>query len=318
MGNTLQIPRPPLPRVLFLDLDGTLLATGSRLRRRNAQAVAALSARGTTIVLATGGFATRTHVIAHALRDAGVDAPWASTHNGGAIWGPDGTIRQTIPIPRASLQAVMQASGRNVWSVFETINPAGTTQTHYAGQLRHEIAPLVWGPSAADATDPTCLPLTPITPTWHSRDARRVAMGEGDGEALGCWVIGTKRALAPLDAQVVGHSLYGAFYEPWTSRVGSMTGNRRLQIEGRDLNPPATTKATAVHWICAHLGIAPEETAAFGDGRNDRDMIATVGVGIAMARSHPSVREVATHHAPDHDDDGVAQVIERWLAGDGW
>jgi hydroxymethylpyrimidine pyrophosphatase-like HAD family hydrolase len=97
-----------------------------------------------------------------------------------------------------------------------------------------------------------------------------------------------------------------------------MVGSRRLRIEGRDINPAGTTKATAVTWLCRHLGVPLTAAAAFGDGRNDRDMVATVGRGVAMANAHPSVLAVAACVAPHHDDDGVARVLEEWLSSGSW
>ncbi len=82
--------------------------------------------------------------------------------------------------------------------------------------------------------------------------------------------------------------------------------------------PKNPTSAPPAGVVRAELGIAPADTAGFGDGRNDHDLIAFVGAGYAMANAHPRVHAVATRTAPHHNDDGVAQVIRGWLAGDGW
>lgn len=308
-----------LPRVLFVDLDGTLLATGSHLRRRNAEALAAVAARGTTVVLATGGFAARTRVVADALRGAGVTPLWTVTHNGAAIWDPNGHLVHRQPIPHEALTSAVRTSGRSVWTVFEVVTPDGRTRTGHAGRVRHELEPFIWGPRGR-ADGEGDVPLASVEPDWDSRDARRLVqvINGGGADVLAVWVIGTARALAPLDEIADDGLLCGALYEPWTSRVGSMTGNARLRIEGRDINPAGTTKATAVTWLCRHLAVPLTETAAFGDGRNDRDMIATVARGVAMANAHPGVHAVATVVAPHHDEDGVARVLEGWLSSGTW
>ncbi len=312
--------RPALPRLLFLDLDGTLLATGSHLRRRNAEAVAAMAARGTTVVLATGGFASRTRVVADALRGMGVANLWMVTHNGAAIWRPDGQLVHRLPIPHAALATAVRASGRSVWIVFEVVGIDGEARTCYAGRARPELTSFIWGPTRRENDDPADVPLERLDPDWDWRDSRRLARApDGSGaDVLAIWVIGTARALARLDEIADDGTLCGARYESWTSRVGSMTGNRLLRIEGRDINPPGTTKATAIRWLCRHLGVPVGETAAFGDGRNDREMVATVGRGVAMANAHATVIAAAARVAPHHDADGVADVLEGWLAGSGW
>ena len=50
---------------------------------------------------------------------------------------------------------------------------------------------------------------------------------------------------------------------------------------------------------------------AFGDMPNDLPMLEWAGTSYAMANAHPSVRALADHVAPSHDDDGVAQVLEQ-------
>ena len=61
------------------------------------------------------------------------------------------------------------------------------------------------------------------------------------------------------------------------------------------------------------LGIQKEEIMAFGDGKNDRKMLETVGFGVAMANSVPEVLEVADMVTASNDDDGVAKIIEQFV-----
>ncbi|MXG88979.1 Cof-type HAD-IIB family hydrolase [Nocardioides flavescens] len=69
------------------------------------------------------------------------------------------------------------------------------------------------------------------------------------------------------------------------------------------------TKATTLAVVAEGLGVAAEDVVAFGDMPNDLPMLAWAGTSYAMDNAHPSVREVADHVAPDHDQDGVASVL---------
>lgn len=71
-------------------------------------------------------------------------------------------------------------------------------------------------------------------------------------------------------------------------------------------------KGAALEALCARLGVARDEVAAFGDAPNDLDMLEWAGCGYAVANARPEVRERALP-APGSDEDGVAQVIERLL-----
>jgi hydroxymethylpyrimidine pyrophosphatase-like HAD family hydrolase len=52
---------------------------------------------------------------------------------------------------------------------------------------------------------------------------------------------------------------------------------------------------------------------AFGDMPNDLPMLAWAGHGVAVANAHPEVLAIAAEVTGRNDDDGVAQVLERWF-----
>lgn len=49
-------------------------------------------------------------------------------------------------------------------------------------------------------------------------------------------------------------------------------------------------KRRAMEAYFEHLGIAPEETIAFGDGANDIPMLETAGIGVAMGNASDEVK----------------------------
>jgi hydroxymethylpyrimidine pyrophosphatase-like HAD family hydrolase len=137
------------PRALFVDLDGTLLAPGAVLTRGAAEAVQAAAARGAVVVLATGGFSDRARLLARALADDGSPRVWAITHNGGAVWDPQGALVHHWTAAPAAVQAAVALAGPRVWVTYEVADAAGQTAVHYAGRLRSELVHFIWGPQAA-------------------------------------------------------------------------------------------------------------------------------------------------------------------------
>ena len=71
-----------------------------------------------------------------------------------------------------------------------------------------------------------------------------------------------------------------------------------------------TTKAWGVARLCDLLGIQREEVMAFGDARNDVEMLAWAGHGVAVANAHPEALVVADQTTGSNLEDGVAQVLE--------
>lgn len=72
-------------------------------------------------------------------------------------------------------------------------------------------------------------------------------------------------------------------------------------------------KHSGLRFIREYLNLHPEETAAFGDGDNDVDLLKEAGVGIAMENASPKCKEAASYITKHHDKDGVAYGIQNIL-----
>ena len=77
------------------------------------------------------------------------------------------------------------------------------------------------------------------------------------------------------------------------------------------------TKGNALAWLAARLGVAREETMAIGDSGNDRSMIAWAGLGVAVGNASDEAKSAADYIAPSVDEDGVAEVLERFCLRNG-
>jgi hypothetical protein len=100
------------------------------------------------------------------------------------------------------------------------------------------------------------------------------------------------------------------------AEVGEGLAVAHAGIEAADIGPAGVSKATGLQWLCDHLGLVAAEAVAFGDNLNDHEMLRWAGHGVAMANADESTRGLADEVAGHHLDDGVARVLERYLAGD--
>ncbi len=75
------------------------------------------------------------------------------------------------------------------------------------------------------------------------------------------------------------------------------------------------TKASALAGLCDRLGIASSAVIAFGDMPNDLPMLTWAGQSVAVANAHPDVLAAVDEVTAANEDDGVAVVLERLLAG---
>ena len=80
-----------------------------------------------------------------------------------------------------------------------------------------------------------------------------------------------------------------------------------------EIAPENVDKGRSLAKLAEHLGIAREEVMAFGDGQNDVPMLEYAGDGWAMANACREALACTDLIAPPNTEDGVAQVIERYL-----
>jgi Cof subfamily protein (haloacid dehalogenase superfamily) len=73
------------------------------------------------------------------------------------------------------------------------------------------------------------------------------------------------------------------------------------------------SKGNALYEVAEHLNIGIENIMAFGDGDNDKSMIETAGIGVAMENATPDVRSVANEITLSNNDDGVAEFLEEFF-----
>jgi len=80
-----------------------------------------------------------------------------------------------------------------------------------------------------------------------------------------------------------------------------------------DLSPIGVDKASGLSVVCAHLGIDQADVLALGDGRNDIEMLAWAGRGVAMGQAVDEVRGIADAVTGSVQEDGVATELRRYF-----
>lgn len=102
-------------------------------------------------------------------------------------------------------------------------------------------------------------------------------------------------------------------HDEWLRDLQPLVGDTMVaSTSGTDfveITHSSATKGQALADLCSELGIERECVAAFGDQTNDVDMLEWAGRGFAMANAPTAVKQVASHEAPHHAQDGVAQVV---------
>ena len=80
-----------------------------------------------------------------------------------------------------------------------------------------------------------------------------------------------------------------------------------------DCMAPEINKGAAVRTLQESLGIAPEETMAFGDQMNDIEMLGRAYYSFAVGNARAEVKKAARFQADRNVNDGVLKVLKLLL-----
>ena len=120
---------------------------------------------------------------------------------------------------------------------------------------------------------------------------------------------------APTKLVVVGdpHELDGLETE-MKARFGARLYVSKSLPHFLEFASPSVHKGSGLDFAAARVGFSREESVAFGDGENDVELLEWAGYGVAVANAHARVLAIADFVCPSVDEEGVAQVIEAYLA----
>ena len=80
-----------------------------------------------------------------------------------------------------------------------------------------------------------------------------------------------------------------------------------------DLSPVGVSKASGLQHVVDMIGLTSDDVLAIGDGRNDLEMLAWAGRGVAMGQAPDVVKDVADDVTAPWEEDGVAVELARWF-----
>lgn len=79
-----------------------------------------------------------------------------------------------------------------------------------------------------------------------------------------------------------------------------------------DLTLKGISKAVGIEKLVERIDRSIEDTIAFGDGRNDIEMLETVNIGVAMGNAVDEAKEVANYITDRIENDGIVKALEHF------
>lgn len=269
-----------VPRVVVLDIDGTLIDAALTLHPRTAAAVAA-AARRLPVILASGRMYRSALPWARRL---GVTEPLVCYQGALVRELPDGAV-----------------PGRDLFA--EDVEPVVATRAVEVARA-HD-----WHRQAYLDDELVCEEDRPEA-HFYARVAQVPIRFVDDLAA----------AVAGGSTKIVCVSEDPAVVEACIAAMHTALGDRarvtRSMEEFVEISSPRVNKALAADLVCRRAGFSMTDALAVGDAPNDIEMLERSGFGVAVAHARPEVLAAARATCAPPDQAGVADVLEHFSLTD--
>lgn len=266
---------PSIPKVLFSDIDGTLLNAERELSEMTIQEIKRIKAH-IPIVLISSRMPSAMY---HLQQQLGITAQPIICYNGGLILVDKQIISSTL-IPTAIIAALAKFNSQQEFHI---------SLYHHDDWYVTEMD--YWAKREMNNTkvQPQVKPIEDVIASWTSsgKGAHKI-MCMGDAHHI-------DKAYQFLKTQ------FGKRLHLYRSK------STYIEIAHADIS-----KETALAELLAtHFDIPIRDTIAFGDNYNDIAMLKAVGTGVAVANAKPETLEAADVITPPGKEDGVATYISK-------
>ncbi|TFD12090.1 Cof-type HAD-IIB family hydrolase [Cryobacterium sp. TMT4-10] len=278
------------PRIAFVDVDGTLIETGSEIADSTIDAVRTARSNGHLVYLSTGRASVE---IYPAIRDIGFDGT-ISSGGGFAEIGDELVIERTMPEDAvARMIGFYEESGYDFYlQSFDELYPSPGVRDRFAedhaADTERKAGTGADPASVTDADDhPALTAFADVRPYSYTGIAKSVFLA-GDLRAY----------------DRVSEALSGEFHVITGTIPHMGRGSGEVTLNG-------VNKGSTVLRLLDRLGLDAASAIGIGDSSNDIEMLQVCGVGIAMGNATDAVKAHADEVTTTVLDNGVWNAFRR-------
>lgn len=261
-------------KIVFSDIDGTLLDSRQNISRRTQQSILEITRHGIPFILVSGRMP---HSVLNIQKKLGITAPFISYSGalmrdeaGKTIWNKPMSLKTAVAL-RKRIAVLFPNIISYTFSADRWITDKDDgTAALYLEKDTTEMPPLIGLP-------------------------QDVLTNQAPVHKILCF--GEEKTIDALQIQ-----LRKEF--PFCSISKSLP--QYLEIMSCE-----ASKSAAASFFCQREKISHEDVIAFGDNYNDADLLEYAGTGVAMGNAPDPVKQKADIIAPANDEDGVFFILQR-------
>jgi len=276
--------RPPTvngkPKLVAIDLDGTLLSSTRSVCDANKRALAACADAGVTVAIVTGRRLPSARIYVDMLPIEPLVVA-----NSGAIIVDRGRILSRSLLPSERALEVLDIAGE--LAIEPVVHDGPNGEGHLL--LREDAKELPHVGRYLNQSFPA--------PIW----VRSIAL---DRDPVQIGFASGLRAINEL-AERLSHDL------PNVSVIKTEYPAEDLAL--LDVLAADANKSSGLRFLSRHTGVPMRETMAIGDNWNDIDMLESAGLGVVMANAVDELKQKGFVETTSNDDGGVADAIDRYV-----
>lgn len=274
-------------KAIALDIDGTLTNDKKEITPRTRAALMDAQHAGIRVILASGRPVQGLHALSHELeleKHGGLVVAYNGAH---VVNAETGDVLFDQPMDVETMHALLNHLRQFDVIPWVTEGKYLYVEDAYRCTIKHKGEP--------------------VNIVKYERDACDLKIQEVDDLREVCNHPQDKILTAGTDTYLQEH--WREMYAPFTDTLSGMfTADFYFEYMA-----PGVDKAHALAGALPKLGIDASETVAFGDGQNDKGMIAWAGVGVAMANAIEETKAVADMVTASNNEDGIALALEKLL-----
>jgi Cof subfamily protein (haloacid dehalogenase superfamily) len=262
------------PRLVALDVDGTLVGRNLTISPAVRSAIARMQEAGVMGCLITGRMYRAVLPFA---RELGFDAPIVCYQGAAVIDPTSDEVLYHLAVDNKVVRDIITAAER------EHAHLQLYRNDEYYCESRNRFSELY---ASLAAHEPVVVPS--LRETFAYSDATK--------------------AVVVADAPDAAR-----FEQDIRAALGDRAYVTRSLPEFVEILAPSVDKGAALAFVASRAGVELSDVVAVGDSWNDTPLLQTAGFGIAMGSAPPELREVAHAVVADVEHDGVAEAIERYV-----